>query len=130
MADVTVYGFPISTYVNVGDYVLTGSKAGLYFLITFVIGLLYWVVLVGRTGWSPGKAMLGLRVVKEEDGSTPILVEVRVNDVPVPSHAWNGSTYPVPPAELITAAIQDEIDRMGPRPGQGSPRPSVSGSRR
>ena len=66
----------------------------------------------------------------EEDGSTPILVEVRVNDVPVPSHAWNGSTYPVPPAELITAAIQDEIDRMGPRPGQGSPRPSVSGSRR
>ena len=55
--------------------------------------------------------------------------EVRVNDVPVPQHGaapcadaattacatyeWDGSTYLVPPAELLTAAIHDEVDRKG-----------------
>ena len=64
-------GEAINAYVNVGDYSLTGSKAGLFMLVSLVLTLLYWVVLPGRTGWTPAKALLGLRIVKSEDGSTP-----------------------------------------------------------
>ena len=64
-------GESVSAYVNVGDYSLTGGKAGLFLLATLLITFLYWVVLVGRTGWSPGKLAMGLRVVRSEDGSTP-----------------------------------------------------------
>jgi uncharacterized RDD family membrane protein YckC len=64
-------GESASTFANFGDYSLTGSKAGLFFLGTFVVTILYWVVLVGRTGWSPGKAAVGLRVVRVEDSTTP-----------------------------------------------------------
>src|SRR5688500_3368082 len=55
-------GESVSSYVNIGDYTLTGGKAGMFFLATLIVAFLYWVVLVGRTGWSPGKALLGLRV--------------------------------------------------------------------
>ena len=64
-------GETVSAYVNVGDYSLTGSKAGLFMLASLLLTLLYWVVLPGRTGWTPAKAALGLRIVKSEDGTTP-----------------------------------------------------------
>lgn len=64
-------GESVSTFVNIGDYTLTGGKAGLYMLGALVITLLYWVVLVGRTGWSPGKLAVGIRVVRSDTGSTP-----------------------------------------------------------
>ena len=57
--------------VNFNDYVLTGGKAGLYMLASLLVAFLYWVLLVGRTGWSPGKLVMGLRVVRSSDGSTP-----------------------------------------------------------
>lgn len=60
-----------TTYVNVGDYSLTGSKAGLFFLASIVIWLLYYVVLVGRTGRTPGKALVGVKVVRETDETQP-----------------------------------------------------------
>lgn len=64
-----------NTYVNVnlGDhtYALVGSSAGLYFLFAAIVGFVYWVVLPGRTGWTPGKAALGLRIVRD-DGTIPI----------------------------------------------------------
>ena len=64
-------GEQVTAYVNFGDYSLTGGKAGLFMLGSLVLTLLYWVVLPGRTGWTPGKAMLGLRIVRSEDGTTP-----------------------------------------------------------
>src|SRR6266536_2190638 len=59
-----------STYVNIGDHSLVGSKAALYFLLTFVIGVFLLIVLPGLKGWSIGKAATGIRIVKE-DGTTP-----------------------------------------------------------
>jgi uncharacterized RDD family membrane protein YckC len=64
-------GESASTYVNVGDYSLTGSKAGLFFLAMIVIQVLYWVVLVGLTGRTVGKALTGVKVVRENDLSQP-----------------------------------------------------------
>jgi uncharacterized RDD family membrane protein YckC len=64
-----------TTYVNltIGDtqYSILGSKAGLYFLITFAFSFFYWVVLPGIRGYTPGKAAVGLRIVKD-DGTMPI----------------------------------------------------------
>lgn len=63
-----------TAYVNVtlGDskYSVVGGGAGLYFLITFVFAFAYWVVLQGKTGWTLGKRMVGIRLVRD-DGSTP-----------------------------------------------------------
>ena len=64
-------GETVNAYVNFGDYSLTGSKAGLFMLASLLLTLLYWVVLPGRTGWTPAKALLGLRIVRSEDGTTP-----------------------------------------------------------
>src|SRR5688500_13002259 len=64
-------GDRVTAYANFGDYSLTGTKAGLFMLASLLLTFLYWVVLPGRTGWTPGKAMLGLRIVKSEDGTTP-----------------------------------------------------------
>jgi uncharacterized RDD family membrane protein YckC len=64
-----------NVYFNValGDdqYSIVGGDAAIFGLATLLVAFLYWVVLVGRTGWSPGKAVLGLRVVRVEDGTTP-----------------------------------------------------------
>lgn len=64
-------GESATTYANVGDYTLTGAKAGLFFLAMFVVWVLYYVVLVGRTGRTPGKALVGVRVVREDDLGAP-----------------------------------------------------------
>jgi uncharacterized RDD family membrane protein YckC len=47
-----------------------GGKGGVYLAITLGLGLLLHVVLVGLRGWSPGKLLLGIRVVRE-DGRAP-----------------------------------------------------------
>lgn len=64
-----------NAYVNVaiGDttYSLVGGKAALFFLVSFLIGIGYWVVLPGLKGWTPAKAALGLRIVRD-DGTMPI----------------------------------------------------------
>ena len=73
-----------------------------------------------HTGTGPG----------EERGSMSMF-EVRVNNVPVSAHEtagcadaawtacgtyeWDGSTCSVPPAEMLTAAIHDELDLEGAR---------------
>ena len=66
-ADATVYG-----NLTIGDttYSIYGGKAALYFLLTFAIFIGYWVVLQGLKGFTLGKAMMGLRVVRD-DGSLP-----------------------------------------------------------
>jgi hypothetical protein len=69
---------------------------------------------------------LGNGAPREGNGPMPTF-EVRVNGVPVPQHGtapcadagatacadyeWEGSTYSVPPAELLTTAIHDAVDR-------------------
>jgi uncharacterized RDD family membrane protein YckC len=64
----TVYG-----NLKIGDhtYSVYGGTAATYFLLSIVIGLLYWVVLPGLKGFTLGKLMLGIRVVKD-DGTLPI----------------------------------------------------------
>jgi uncharacterized RDD family membrane protein YckC len=52
-------------------FTLEGSGAALFFLVSILVTFLYWVLLVGRTGWSVGKLAVGLRVVRSDDGTTP-----------------------------------------------------------
>lgn len=62
----------VKAWLSLGDttYAITGGKAALFFLIFFVVGLAYWVVLPGLTGYTLGKAVTGVRVVKA-DGTVP-----------------------------------------------------------
>lgn len=63
-----------STYFNLdlGDdqYSLVGSDFTIWLLITTVVGILYWMVLPGLKGWTVGKLITGIRVVKD-DGTCP-----------------------------------------------------------
>ena len=63
-----------STYFNldIGDdtYALVGSDFTIWLLITSVVGILYWMVLPGLKGWTVGKLVTGIRVVKD-DGTCP-----------------------------------------------------------
>lgn len=63
----TVYG-----NLELGDktYSVYGSTAGLYFVLAIGLPILYFVVLQGLKGFTLGKLMLGLRVVKD-DGTSP-----------------------------------------------------------
>lgn len=67
-------GAEVTTYVNLtlGDteYAVTGSKATLYFALVLALNVGYFVILQGLRGFTLGKLMLGLRVVKD-DGSSP-----------------------------------------------------------
>ena len=62
------------TYFNldIGDneYALVGSDFTIWLLITTVVGILYWMVLPGLKGWTVGKLITGIRVVKD-DGTCP-----------------------------------------------------------
>ena len=51
--------------LTVGDslYVATGGRLVAWQLAAAVLGVLYYVVLQGKTGWTPGKRMVGIRVV-------------------------------------------------------------------
>lgn len=51
--------------LEVGDrlYVATGGRLIAWQLTAVLLGLLYYVVLQGKTGWTPGKRMVGIRVV-------------------------------------------------------------------
>jgi uncharacterized RDD family membrane protein YckC len=51
-------------------YAITGGKAALFFLLFALAGLAYWAALPGLTGFTLGKAALGLRVVRP-DGTVP-----------------------------------------------------------
>jgi uncharacterized RDD family membrane protein YckC len=63
-----------NVFVNLtlGDstYSVTGGKAALFFLATFVVWFLYWVVWQGLKGVTVGKALTGIRLVRN-DGSAP-----------------------------------------------------------
>ena len=64
-----------TTYVNVkiGDheYGIFGSRAGLYFLIVFVLWLLYFIVWPGLKGLTLGKLATGIRIVKDDGSGRP-----------------------------------------------------------
>jgi uncharacterized RDD family membrane protein YckC len=63
-----------TTYVNVtlGDnqYSIIGGKAALCFLLMFVVWVGYWVILQGVRGATLGKAITGIRLVRN-DGTMP-----------------------------------------------------------
>jgi len=65
--DTTLYG---NVILSDTSYSVYGSKAGLLFLLVFLIWLGYWVVLQGTKGFTLGKLLLGLRLVKD-DGNLP-----------------------------------------------------------
>lgn len=62
----------VITSLKLGDstYAITGATAALFFLIFLLIGLAYWVLLPGLTGFTLGKAITGVRVVGA-DGAQP-----------------------------------------------------------
>jgi uncharacterized RDD family membrane protein YckC len=63
-----------TTFVNltIGDtqYSILGGKAALFFLLVFAAWVFFQLILPGRKGFSPGKAIMGLRIVRT-DGSMP-----------------------------------------------------------
>jgi uncharacterized RDD family membrane protein YckC len=63
-----------TTYINLtlGDtqYAVFGSKATLYFLITLVVGIAYFVIWPGLKGVTLGKLVTGIKIIKD-DGSGP-----------------------------------------------------------
>lgn len=63
----TIYG-----NLELGDktYSVYGGDAAIWFLWSIVVGLFNYVFLQGTRGYTLGKALLGLRVVKD-DGTTP-----------------------------------------------------------
>lgn len=58
----------VDIYSGDTHYVLSGGKAGLFYAITVGVGLIYFVVIQGRTGATLGKARLGIRVVVADGG--------------------------------------------------------------
>jgi uncharacterized RDD family membrane protein YckC len=64
-----------TTYINItlGDkhYAIFGSKAGLYFLIIFVLWLGYFIVWPGLKGVTLGKLATGIKIVKDNDPTQP-----------------------------------------------------------
>lgn len=62
----------IQANLTLGDttWAITGGKAALFILIFIIVGLAYWAVLPGLTGWTVGKLTTGIRVVGP-DGSVP-----------------------------------------------------------
>lgn len=59
-----------TTYGNftIGDkeYAIVGGTFWIYFLIVLAAGIGYFWVLPGIRGWTPGKALLGLRIVRDD----------------------------------------------------------------
>lgn len=56
--------------VNDDVWVVEGGNAALYYTLVIGFGLLWWVILPGLKGWTPGKRLLGIRVV-DENGHCP-----------------------------------------------------------
>lgn len=63
--DTTLYGI-----FALGDTSVYGGKAALLLLLVFLSWFGYWIVLQGIKGFTPGKALMGLRLVKD-DGTLP-----------------------------------------------------------
>src|SRR5687767_9965773 len=68
-------GETVTTYLNltIGDteYAVYGGKAALYFALVLLLHVGYFVVLQGLKGVTLGKAMLGIRVVKDDGSGQP-----------------------------------------------------------
>jgi uncharacterized RDD family membrane protein YckC len=66
--DSTVYG-----NLTVGDrtYSVYGAKAGLFFLIIFVLWLAYFVIWPGLKGVTLGKLATGIKIVKDDGSGNP-----------------------------------------------------------
>ena len=75
--DTTLYG-----NVTIGDdeYALYGGRWVAYVLIMLGVWFLYWVVLQGTTGWTPGKRLVGIRTV-DENGQYPGLLKAFVRQI-------------------------------------------------
>jgi uncharacterized RDD family membrane protein YckC len=106
--DSTVYG-----NFTIGDqtYSVYGGKAALYFLLTLVIGLGYWVVLQGLKGFTLGKLMMGIRVIKD-DGSGP----PGVGRAFARAFLWIADAFPYVIPYLtgfITAMVSKDNKRIG-----------------
>ncbi len=56
--------------LNGESWQLEGAAATLFLTVSLAASLFYWGVLPGMTGWTPGKRLLGLRLVRA-DGSPP-----------------------------------------------------------
>ncbi len=50
-------------------YVTTSGESSLIFLVGLAYGLFFHVLLPGINGFSPGKGVMGLRIVKKDDGT-------------------------------------------------------------
>jgi len=104
-----------STYFNLdlGDdqYSLVGSDFTIWLLITSVVGILYWMVLPGLKGWTVGKLITGIRVVKD-DGTCPAGVGKNV----VRQLLWIADYFPyfIPYLTgFIVALTNDRNKRVG-----------------
>jgi uncharacterized RDD family membrane protein YckC len=99
--------------ITIGDheYAIVGGDFWIYMLIITVIGVLYWMILPGLRGWTLGKLLLGLRVVRE-DGTVPAGIGKNV----VRQLLWIVDNFPyIIPAltGFIVAMTNDRNKRVG-----------------
>lgn len=99
--------------LNLGDteYSLVGGDFWIWALIVTIVGVLYWMILPGLKGWTLGKLITGIRVVKD-DGTCPAGVGKNV----VRQLLWIADYFPyfIPYlAGFIVALTNDRNKRVG-----------------
>lgn len=106
--DTTLYG---GIEIGNDEYNIVGGDLLLYLLIVGVVGIVYWMVLPGRTGWTLGKLATGIRVVKD-DGTLPAGVGKNV----IRQLLWIADSFPYVIPYLtgfVVALTNDRNKRVG-----------------
>lgn len=106
--DTTLYG---GIEIGNDEYNIVGGDFLLYVLIVGVVGIVYWMVLPGLTGWTLGKLATGIRVVKD-DGTLPAGVGKNV----IRQLLWIADSFPYVIPYLtgfILALTNDRNKRVG-----------------
>lgn len=108
------YSLDDTTYGNVtigdNEWAIVGGDFLLYVLIIAVVYVLYYWLLQGRTGWTLGKMLTGIRVVRE-DGSAPGFGRAAAR-----SFLWIADAFPYIIPNLVgfvVAMTNDQRQRIG-----------------
>jgi uncharacterized RDD family membrane protein YckC len=101
-------------YLSLGStaYVITGATGNLFVAATLIAGIAYWIVLPANRGFTLGKALLGIRIVRA-DGAIAGFVANLIRQI-----LWciDGIPFLIPClVGFITANSKPEHRRIGDR---------------